>query len=117
MLVGLVVALLLALHDGLNNLDGVRSRARAHQRCAGSPCRWGAVSPYYTVTTFWCQRVPDGVLRHHLFLRQRLGGYFLSTTNFIPPIRSKHRCTSRQCAVLHPYYSMLRAITTQMMWP
>jgi len=89
-LLGLVVAHLLALHDvGSNNPDGVEIEGPMHER-RRRPSRWMACPfhPYYTVhDIFMRERIPDGVHCHHVSSRRSLVVTSWSTTTSFLQIR------------------------------
>src|SRR5882724_3527849 len=83
-LIGLVVAHLLALHDvGSNNPDGVEIKATKDPK-TGIPLDGIAFHPYYTVHDLMGVSVFLMIFSAILFFGPELGGYFLEANNFIP---------------------------------
>ena len=114
-LLGLVVAHLLALHEvGSNNPDGIE--IAKHKDANGVPLDGIPFHPYYTVKDILGVVVFMLVFAVILFFAPEMGGYFLEYNNFIPadPLR-----TPTHIAPLWyftPYYSILRATTETFMW-
>ena len=108
-LLGLVVAHILALHDvGSNNPDGVE--IKQHKDANGRPVDGIPFHPYYTVKDTAGAIVFLGVFCIVMFFMPELGGYFLEHNNFIPADPLK---TPEHIAPLWyftPYYSILRAV-------
>ncbi len=110
-LLGLVVAHLLALHDvGSNNPDGVEIKAKLDPK-TGIPLDGIAFHPYYTVHDLIGVSVFLIVFTAVLFFAPEAGGYFLEYNNFIPA--DPHKTPAHIAPVWYftPYYSMLRAVT------
>ncbi|AMO23815.1 cytochrome bc complex cytochrome b subunit [Ramlibacter solisilvae] len=116
-LLGLVVAHLLALHDvGSNNPDGVEIKGpKAPKDAAGHPVDGIPFHPFYTVHDIFGVAVFLMVFSAIIFFAPELGGYFLEYNNFIPADPLKTPPHIAPVWYFTPYYSMLRAITTQMM--
>ena len=108
-LLGLVVAHILALHDvGSNNPDGVE--IKQHKDANGRPVDGIPFHPYYTVKDTAGAIVFLAVFCIVMFFMPELGGYFLEHNNFIPADPLK---TPEHIAPLWyftPYYSILRAV-------
>jgi len=108
-LLGLVVAHLLALHDvGSNNPDGVEIKKLKGPD--GHPLDGIPFHPYYTVKDIVGAVVFLMLFCFVLFFVPELGGYFLEHNNFIPADSLK---TPEHIAPLWyftPYYSILRAV-------
>ncbi len=82
-LLGLVVAHILALHDvGSNNPDGVE--IKKHKDANGHPLDGIPFHPYYTVKDMMGAVVFLVVFCSILFFVPEVGGYFLEYNNFIP---------------------------------
>ena len=82
-LIGLVVAHLLALHDvGSNNPDGVEIKAKKDAN--GKPLDGIPFHPYYTVHDIVGVAGFLILFSAVLFFAPELGGYFLEYNNFIP---------------------------------
>jgi ubiquinol-cytochrome c reductase cytochrome b subunit len=117
-LLGLVVAHLLALHDvGSNNPDGVEIKGpKAPKDAAGHPLDGIPFHPYYTIHDIFGVGVFLMVFTAIIFFAPEFGGYFLEYNNFIPADPLKTPAHIAPVWYFTPYYSMLRAITTQMMY-
>jgi len=117
-LLGLVVAHLLALHDvGSNNPDGVEIKGpNAPMDANGKPLDGIPFHPYYTVHDILGVSVFLMVFSAVIFFAPELGGYFLEYNNFIPADPLKTPPHIAPVWYFTPFYSMLRAITTEMMY-
>ncbi len=108
-LLGLVVAHILALHDvGSNNPDGVE--IKKNKDANGRPVDGIPFHPYYTVKDTVGVVVFLAVFCIVMFFLPEMGGYFLEYNNFIPADPLK---TPEHIAPLWyftPYYSILRAV-------
>ena len=114
-LLGLVVAHLLALHDvGSNNPDGVEIKAKKDAK--GIPLDGIPFHPYYTVHDIFGVGVFLFVFSLIIFFAPEFGGYFLEYNNFIPADPLKTPAHIAPVWYFTPYYSMLRAITSEMMY-
>jgi ubiquinol-cytochrome c reductase cytochrome b subunit len=114
-LLGLVVAHLLALHDvGSNNPDGVEIKAK--KDASGKPLDGIPFHPYYTVHDIFGVSVFLFVFSLIIFFAPEFGGYFLEYNNFIPADPLKTPLHIAPVWYFTPYYSMLRAITSEMMY-
>jgi ubiquinol-cytochrome c reductase cytochrome b subunit len=110
-LLGLVVAHLLALHDvGSNNPDGVEIKAKKNPT-TGRPLDGIPFHPYYTVHDLMGVGVFLIIFCAILFFAPELGGYFLEYNNFIPADPLKTPPHIAPVWYFTPYYSMLRATT------
>jgi len=115
-LLGLVVAHIFALHDvGSNNPDGVEIKA-GPKDANGKPLDGIPFHPYYTVHDIFGVAVFLMVFTAIIFFAPELGGYFLEYNNFIPADPLKTPAHIAPVWYFTPYYSMLRAITTEMMY-
>src|SRR5512137_2529114 len=113
-LLGLVVAHLLALHDvGSNNPDGVEIKARKDPK-TGIPLDGVAFHPYHTVHDIVGVSVFLMIFTAIVFFAPELGGYFLEYNNFIPADALKTPAHIAPVWYFTPYYSMLRAVTDPM---
>ena len=113
-LLGLVVAHLLALHDvGSNNPDGVEIKARKNPK-TGIPLDGIPFHPYYTVHDVMGVSVFLMLFTAVVFLAPEMGGYFLEANNFIPADPLKTPSHIAPVWYFTPYYSMLRAVTDDM---
>jgi ubiquinol-cytochrome c reductase cytochrome b subunit len=117
-LLGLVVAHLLALHDvGSNNPDGVEIKGpNAPKDGNGKPLDGIPFHPYYTVHDLMGVTVFLMVFSAVIFFAPEVGGYFLEYNNFIPADPLKTPAHIAPVWYFTPYYSMLRAITSEMMY-
>ncbi|MEP6790966.1 MAG: cytochrome bc complex cytochrome b subunit [Ramlibacter sp.] len=117
-LLGLVVAHLLALHDvGSNNPDGVEIKGpKAPRDAKGHPADGVPFHPYYTVHDIFGVGVFLMAFSAIIFFAPEAGGYFLEYNNFIPADPLKTPAHIAPVWYFTPYYSMLRAITTEMMY-
>ncbi len=113
-LIGLVVAHLLALHDvGSNNPDGVEIKAKKDPK-TGIPLDGIAFHPYYTVHDLMGIGVFLMIFSAIVFFGPEMGGYFLEANNFIPADPLKTPPHIAPVWYFTPYYSMLRATTDPM---
>jgi ubiquinol-cytochrome c reductase cytochrome b subunit len=117
-LLGLVVAHLLALHDvGSNNPDGIEIKGPdAKLDAHGHPVDGVPFHPYYTVHDIFGVSVFLMVFTAIIFFAPEVGGYFLEYNNFIPADSLKTPLHIAPVWYFTPFYSMLRAITTEMMY-
>ena len=117
-LLGLVAAHIIALHEvGSNNPDGVEIKAAGAPKDAkGHPLDGIPFHPYYTVHDIFAVSVFLLVFTGIVFLAPELGGYFLEYNNFIPADPLKTPAHIAPVWYFTPYYSMLRAITSEMMY-
>src|SRR5574337_658562 len=113
-LIGLIVAHLLALHDvGSNNPDGVEIKAKKDP-ATGIPLDGIAFHPYYTVHDLVGVAVFLLLFSAVMFFAPEMGGYFLEANNFIPADPLKTPTHIAPVWYFTPYYSMLRAVTDPM---
>ncbi|MBH9553256.1 cytochrome b [Inhella gelatinilytica] len=113
-LLGLVVAHLLALHDvGSNNPDGVE--IKKHKDAQGRPLDGVPFHPYYTVHDIYGVSLFLMVFCAIVFFAPELGGYFLEYNNFIPADPLKTPAHIAPVWYFTPFYSMLRATTSDFM--
>jgi ubiquinol-cytochrome c reductase cytochrome b subunit len=114
-LLGLVVAHLIALHEvGSNNPDGIEIKARLD--ADGHPLDGIPSHPYYTVHDIFGVVVFLTIFSAVIFFAPEAGGYFLEYNNFIPADSLKTPNHIAPVWYFTPYYSMLRAITSEMMY-
>ena len=109
-LLGLVVAHLIALHEvGSNNPDGVEIKKhkdpKTHIPLDGIPFH-----PYYTVKDLMGVSVFLIVFSAIIFFAPEMGGYFLEANNFIPADPLKTPAHIAPVWYFTPYYSILRAV-------
>ena len=117
-LLGLVAAHIIALHEvGSNNPDGVEIKAvGAPKDAQGHPLDGIPFHPYYTVHDIFAVSVFLMIFTAIIFLAPEFGGYFLEYNNFIPADPLKTPAHIAPVWYFTPYYSMLRAITSEMMY-
>jgi ubiquinol-cytochrome c reductase cytochrome b subunit len=117
-LLGLVVAHLVALHDvGSNNPDGVEIKGpNAPKDAAGHPLDGIPFHPYYSVHDILGVSVFLMAFSAIVFFAPEFGGYFLEYNNFIPADPLKTPPHIAPVWYFTPMYSMLRAITTEMVY-
>ena len=114
-LLGLVVAHIIALHEvGSNNPDGVEIKAK--RDASGKPMDGIPFHPYYTVHDIFAVSVFLMVFTAIVFFAPEMGGYFLEYNNFIPADPFKTPLHIAPVWYFTPYYSMLRAVTDEMMY-
>ena len=117
-LLGLVVAHIIALHEvGSNNPDGVEIKGPNAPRDAnGHPLDGIPFHPYYTVHDIFGVSIFLMIFSAIIFFAPEFGGYFLEYNNFIPADPLKTPLHIAPVWYFTPYYSMLRAITGEMMY-
>jgi len=114
-LLGLVVAHLLALHDvGSNNPDGIEIKATKDAN--GKPLDGIPFHPYYSVHDILGVTGFLLVFSAVVFFAPEFGGYFLEFNNFIPADPLVTPLHIAPVWYFTPMYSMLRAITTEMVY-
>lgn len=114
-LLGLVVAHLIALHEvGSNNPDGVEIKSKLDDK--GRPLDGIPFHPYYTVHDIMGVVVFLLVFSAVIFFAPEAGGYFLEYNNFIPADSLKTPNHIAPVWYFTPFYSMLRAVTEEMMY-
>ncbi|MGX5649421.1 MULTISPECIES: cytochrome bc complex cytochrome b subunit [Hydrogenophaga] len=114
-LLGLVVAHLIALHEvGSNNPDGVE--IKANKDASGKPVDGIPFHPYYTVHDILGVAVFLMVFSAVVFFAPEFGGYFLEFNNFIPADPLTTPLHIAPVWYFTPFYSMLRAITAEFMY-
>ncbi|OPF62613.1 cytochrome bc complex cytochrome b subunit [Hydrogenophaga sp. H7] len=118
-LLGLVVAHLMALHDvGSNNPDGVEIKAgpKGNRWSVSAPADGVPFHPYYTVHDIFGVSMFLMVFSAIVFFAPEFGGYFLEFNNFIPADPLVTPLHIAPVWYFTPFYSMLRAITSEMMY-
>ena len=116
-LLGLVVAHLMALHDvGSNNPDGVEIKAgpKGNRWSSTAPADGVPFHPYYTVHDVFGVSMFLMAFSAIVFFAPEFGGYFLEYNNFIPADPLVTPLHIAPVWYFTPFYSMLRAITTEM---
>ncbi len=113
-LIGLVVAHILALHDvGSNNPDGIEIKDRKDAK--GIPLDGIPFHPYYTVHDIFWLCLFLILFFAVAFLAPEMGGYFLEWNNFIPADPYQGPAHIAPVWYFTPYYSILRATTEAFM--
>ena len=117
-LLGLVVAHLLALHDvGSNNPDGIEIKGPGKPVDEkGHPLDGVPFHPYYTVHDILGVCLFLMAFTAVIFFAPEAGGYFLEYNNFIPADPLQTPAHIAPVWYFTPYYSMLRAITSEMVY-
>ncbi|MFM8812385.1 MAG: cytochrome bc complex cytochrome b subunit [Methylophilaceae bacterium] len=109
-LLGLVVAHLIALHEvGSNSPDGVEIKKKKDAK-TGIPLDGIPFHPYYTVKDLVGVVVFLIVFSVIVFFAPEMGGYFLEANNFIPADPLKTPPHIAPVWYFTPYYSILRAV-------
>ncbi|MBK1687709.1 cytochrome b [Rubrivivax gelatinosus] len=112
-LLGLVVAHIIALHEvGSNNPDGIEIKAKTDDK--GIPLDGIPFHPYYSVHDIFGVAVFLIIYSAVLFFAPEGGGYFLEFNNFIPADPLKTPAHIAPVWYFTPFYSMLRAVTDDM---
>jgi len=108
-LLGLVVAHILALHEvGSNNPDGVEIKQLKDED--GHPLDGIPFHPYYSVKDLFGYAVFIFFFAVVLFFMPELGGYFLEHANFVPadPLKTPEHIAP--VWYFTPFYAILRAV-------
>jgi ubiquinol-cytochrome c reductase cytochrome b subunit len=109
-LLGLVVAHLIALHEvGSNNPDGIEIKKNKDPKTK-IPLDGIPFHPYYTVKDLVGVSVFLIVFTAIIFFAPEMGGYFLEANNFIPADPLKTPAHIAPVWYFTPYYSILRAV-------
>jgi ubiquinol-cytochrome c reductase cytochrome b subunit len=109
-LLGLVVAHLIALHEvGSNNPDGVEIK-KTKDKKTGIPLDGIPFHPYYTVKDLVGVAVFLIVFSVIIFFAPEMGGYFLEANNFVPANPLVTPAHIAPVWYFTPYYSILRAV-------
>jgi ubiquinol-cytochrome c reductase cytochrome b subunit len=114
-LLGLVVAHLIALHEvGSSNPDGVEVKEKLG--ADGHPLDSIPSHPYYTFHDLFGVSVFLVIFSAIIFFAPEMGGYFLEYNNFIPanPLQTPPHIAP--VWYFTPFYSILRATTSQFMY-
>ena len=108
-LVGLVAAHILALHEvGSNNPDGVEIKKNKDEN--GIPVDGIPFHPYYTVKDIVGVVVFLMIFAYVVFFNPEMGGYFLEHPNFVPanPLQTPEHIAP--VWYFTPFYAILRAV-------
>ena len=113
-LIGLVVAHIIALHEvGSNNPDGIE--IKAHKDAKGIPLDGIPFHPYYSVHDFFGITVFMLLFFAVIFFWPTGGGYFLEDNNYLPanPLQTPNHIAP--VWYFTPFYAILRAIPDKLM--
>ena len=114
-LLGLVAAHLIALHEvGSNNPDGIEVKETLGQD--GHPLDSIPSHPYYSVHDIFGVTVFLLIFSAVVFFAPEMGGYFLEYNNFLPADSLKTPPHIAPVWYFTPYYSVLRATTSQFVY-
>jgi ubiquinol-cytochrome c reductase cytochrome b subunit len=114
-LLGLVVAHLIALHEvGSSNPDGIEVKDNLGPD--GHPVDAIPSHPYYTVHDVFGVTVFLTIFSAIVFFAPEMGGYFLEYNNFIPADSLKTPPHIAPVWYFTPFYSILRATTSQFIY-
>src|SRR6201747_2056221 len=109
-LIGLVVAHIVALHEvGSNNPDGIEIKAKKDEN--GIPLDGIPFHPYYSVHDFMGVCVFLLIFAAIVFFAPEMGGYFLEANNFVPANSLKTPPEIAPVLYFTAFYAMLRATT------
>jgi ubiquinol-cytochrome c reductase cytochrome b subunit len=114
-LLGLVVAHLLALHEvGSNNPDGIEVKDTLGPD--GHPLDAIPSHPYYSVHDLFGVTIFLTIFSAVVFFAPEMGGYFLEYNNFLPADSLKTPPHIAPVWYFTPFYSVLRATTSQFLY-
>lgn len=114
-LLGLVVAHLIALHEvGSGNPDGIE--VKEHLGPDGHPLDSIPSHPYYSVHDIFGATVFLTIFSAVVFFGPEMGGYFLEYNNFIPADPLKTPLHIAPTWYFTPFYSILRATTSEFLY-
>jgi ubiquinol-cytochrome c reductase cytochrome b subunit len=114
-LIGLVAAHLIALHEvGSNNPDGIEIKDTLGPD--GHPLDGIPSHPYYTAHDLYGVTIFLLIFSCVVFFAPEMGGYFLEYNNFVPADSLKTPPHIAPVWYFTPFYSILRATTSQFMW-
>lgn len=114
-LLGLVVAHLIALHEvGSNNPDGIEIKDNLD--ADGHPLDGIPSHPYYSVHDIFGVTVFLVLFSAVVFFAPEMGGYFLEANNFVPADSMKTPLHIAPTWYFTPFYSILRATTSDFLW-
>ncbi len=114
-LLGLVVAHLIALHEvGSNNPDGIEVKENLGPD--GHGVDMIPSHPYYSTKDIFGVSVFLFIFSAIIFFAPEMGGYFLEYNNFIPADPLKTPPHIAPVWYFTPFYSILRATTSQFMY-
>lgn len=111
-LLGLAVAHIIALHEvGSNNPDGIEIKAKTDDK--GVPLDGIPFHPYYSVHDIFGVTIFLTIFSAVIFFAPEMGGYFLEYNNFIPADPLKTPPHIAPVWYFTPFYSILRATTSE----
>ncbi len=114
-LIGLVVAHIIALHEvGSNNPDGIEIKDNLDAN--GIPLDGVPFHPYYSVHDVMAAAIFLIVFSAVVFFAPEMGGYFLEYNNFLPADSLQTPAHIAPVWYFTPYYSVLRAITSDFVY-
>ena len=114
-ILGLVAAHLIALHEvGSNNPDGIEIKDTLG--ADGHPLDGVPSHPYYTFHDLFGVSIFLLIFSAVIFFAPEMGGYFLEHPNFDPANALQTPAHIAPVWYFTPFYSMLRAITGEMMY-
>jgi ubiquinol-cytochrome c reductase cytochrome b subunit len=114
-LLGLVAAHLIALHEvGSNNPDGIEVKENLGPDGHGLDTI--PSHPYYTTKDLFGVSVFLFIYSAVIFFAPEMGGYFLEYNNFLPADSMKTPPHIAPTWYFTPFYSVLRATTSDFMW-
>ncbi len=114
-LLGLVVAHLIALHEvGSNNPDGIEIKENLDAN--GHPVDGVPSHPYYTFHDIFGVTIFLVLFTAVVFFAPEMGGYFLEANNFIPADSLKTPLHIAPTWYFTPFYSILRATTSEFLY-
>ncbi|MFN7835990.1 MAG: cytochrome b [Burkholderiaceae bacterium] len=115
LLIGLVVAHIVALHEvGSNNPDGIE--IKDHKDARGRPLDGIPFHPYFTVHDIFGVSVFLLIFTAIVFFGPEMFGYFLEYNNFVPADPLKTPSHIAPVWYFTPFYSILRANTFNFFW-
>ncbi|MEC5217730.1 ubiquinol-cytochrome c reductase cytochrome b subunit [Actimicrobium sp. GrIS 1.19] len=114
-LIGLVMAHLIALHEvGSNNPDGIEVKDTLGPD--GHPLDSIPSHPYYSVHDVFGVVIFLTIFSAVIFFAPEMGGYFLEYNNFLPADSLKTPLHIAPVWYFTPFYSVLRATTSQFIY-
>ena len=114
-LLGLVVSHLIALHEvGSNNPDGIEVKDTLGPD--GHPLDSIPSHPYYSVHDLFGVTIFLTIFSAVIFFAPEMGGYFLEYNNFLPADSLKTPPHIAPVWYFTPFYSVLRATTSQFLY-
>ncbi|EGF32807.1 Ubiquinol-cytochrome c reductase, cytochrome B subunit [Oxalobacteraceae bacterium IMCC9480] len=114
-LLGLVVSHLIALHEvGSNNPDGIEVKDTLGPD--GHPLDAIPSHPYYSVHDLFGVTIFLTIFSAVIFFAPEMGGYFLEYNNFLPADSLKTPPHIAPVWYFTPFYSVLRATTSQFLY-